>query len=174
METAVVALDLTSRHGRRILKTIASGREDWRIVILPRNGWRVSLVRSTGGVGEAEIVTSEKVSIERPFRGEYDIPEVQCVGAWLIGSDAATAARLLLDGWRLRVRHHHGSELSREMKMQIVELLAVPPFGGNGLAIGGATLVDDDWKRTVIGGACSTSRLASRAGTERPNSPAGA
>lgn len=157
---AVVAIDLKSRHGRRLLKRIASGKEDWRLVTLPRVDWRIVLIRATSGLDETEIVTSERVTIERPFRDEYDLPAVECVGAWLLGSDVATAARLLLDGWRFRIRHHPGSESSRELKMQIVEFVAVPPFGGHGLAIGGATLYDADWRRTVIGGSCSATRTS--------------
>jgi hypothetical protein len=160
-ESAMMVTDLTSRHGKRLLQKIASGREEWRLVVLPRNEWRVSFIRDVDVESSVEVVTSERVNIERPSRADRDVPEVECCGVWLTGADVATAASLLLSGWRLRIRHDEGSELSRELKMQLVEFVAVPPLGAGarGLAIGGATLVDCDWKRTVISGACSTSNI---------------
>ena len=157
--TALMVTDLASRHGKRLLQKIASGREEWRLVVLPRNEWRVAFIRDVDVESSVEVVTSERVNIERPSRSDRDVPEVECCGVWLTGADVATAASLLLSGWRLRIRHDEGSELSRELQMQLVEFVAVPPFGAGtrGLAIGGATLVDCDYKRTVISGACSTS-----------------
>jgi hypothetical protein len=157
---AVVTLDLSSRHGKKFLDRVASGKEDWRLVVLPRTEWRVSFIRDSGYDSSTEIVTSERVTIERPFReedsGEFS-DDVQCCGVWLLHRDAATAAKLLRDGWRFRVRHHAGFEVSRELRLSVVEFIAVPPFEGSPLAIGGVTVVDGDWKRTVIGGACSVS-----------------
>jgi len=159
--TALMVTDLASRHGKRLLQKIASGREEWRLVVLPRNEWRVAFIRDVDVESSVEVVTSERVNIERPSRSDRDVPEVECCGVWLTGADVATAASLLLSGWRLRIRHDEGSELSRELQMQLVEFVAVPPFGAGtrGLAIGGATLVDCDFKRTVISGACSTSNI---------------
>jgi hypothetical protein len=158
-ESAMMVTDLASRYGKRLLKKIAKGREEWRLVVLPRNEWRVAFIRDVDVESSVEVVTSERVNIERPSRSDRDVSEVECCGVWLTGSDVATAASLLLSGWRLRIRHDEGSELSRELKMQLVEFVAVPPLGAGtrGLAIGGVTLVDCDWKRTVISGACSTS-----------------
>lgn len=158
-ESAMMVTDLTSRYGKRLLKKIASGREEWRLVVLPRNEWRIAFIRDVDVESSVEVVTSERVVIDRPERGDRDVSGVECCGVWLTGSDAATAASLILNGWRFRIRHEEGSELSREFQMQLVEFVAVPPLGvaSRGLAIGGATLVDCDWKRTVISGACSTS-----------------
>ena len=158
-ESAMIVTDLKSRHGRRLLKKIASGREEWRLVAIPRNEWRIAFIRDVDVSSSVEVVTSERVSIERPSRSDRDVRSVECCGVWLSGSDVATAARLLLDGWRFRIRHDEGSELSRELQMQLVEFVASPPFVpfSRGLTLGGATLVDDDWKRTVISGACATS-----------------
>ena len=158
-ESAMMVTDLASRYGKRLLKKIAKGREEWRLVVLPRNEWRIAFIRDVDVESSVEVVTSERVVIDRPERGDRDVSEVECCGVWLTGSDVATAASLLLSGWRLRIRHDEGSELSRELKMQLVEFVAVPPLGAGtrGLAIGGVTLVDCDWKRTVISGACSTS-----------------
>lgn len=158
----MIVTDLKSRHGRRLLKKIASGRGEWRLVAVARNEWRIAFIRDVDFSSSVEVVTNERVSIERPSRSDRDVRSVECCGVWLSGSDVSTAARLLLDGWKFRIRHDEGSELSREMQMQLVEFVASPPFApfSRGLAIGGVTLVDNDWKRTVIGGACETSRSA--------------
>lgn len=150
--SAVTVLDLSSRNGRKFLQRVAGGREDWRLVALPRNDWRISFIRDS-----AEIVTSSRVTIERPYReaDSGDLPPVEVAGAWLLFGDAKTAASLLLDGWRFRIRHHAGSELSRELRQSVIEFVAVHPTGGSALAIGGVTVIDTEWNRTIIGGAVS-------------------
>jgi hypothetical protein len=137
MSTIVAVMDLQSRHGRKFLKRVISGTEEWRLVALARNDWRVAFIRGT-----AEIVTSAIVSHE----GET---QPSALGAWLLHDDCKTAARLLLDGWRFRTREH------RLESMFTMELIAVPTWGGNGLAIGGVTIRDSEWPRTLLGGACN-------------------
>lgn len=160
ISSAVTVLDLSSRHGRRFLARVASGKEGWRMVALPRNDWRIAFIREVGVDASSEIVTSERVSIERPYRDADcgSIP-VDVAGAWLILDDAKTAAMLLSQGWRFKIRHHEGSEIARELSHHVVEFVAIPPQGGRGLAIGGVTIIDVELKRTIIGGAVSTSNL---------------
>lgn len=134
---ALMVTDLKSRHGRRLLKRVASGKEEWRLVALVRNEWRVAFIRGT-----AEIVTSEIVSHEGGSSSS-------ALGAWLLHDDCKTAARLLLEGWRFRTRE------KRLESIATMEFVAVPPWGGSGLAIGGVTIRDCEWHRTILGGACS-------------------
>lgn len=135
----MTVMDLASRHGRRFLKRVATGREEWRLVALARNDWRIAFIR-----GRSEIVTSAIVSHE----GES---EPSCVGAWLLHDDCKSAARLLLDGWRFRTRE----SFPAAAPLCVMEFMAVPPWGGNGLAIGGVTVRDTEWPRTLVGGACN-------------------
>ena len=155
---AVLVTDLKSRQGRAFLKSVAASSGGWRMVVLPRNEWRVAFIREAGYGESAEIVTSERVAVERPVRdtdSRVTQDDVECSGAWLLGNDAATAASLILDGWTFRIRHHPGSETASDMRLHVIEFVAVHPSGRTSLAIGGVTIIDVDMRRTVIGGACS-------------------
>lgn len=142
MAAEVVAVDLTSRHGRRFLSRIASGDQEWRLTATPDTEWRISFVRDYGSACVSRIVTTERVSLSR--RPDDD---VECSGVFLSVADTTLAARLIMEGWRFRVRQaRHGAA-------SVVEFVAVPKSGGHGLAIGGPSVVGDS---LFIRGACST------------------
>jgi hypothetical protein len=67
----------------------------------------------------------------------------------LLGSDAATAARLILDDWSFRVR----SFAPDSSGTLALDCLAIPPWQGSGLAIGGTTV----YRRgeVITSGACA-------------------
>lgn len=145
----VIVTDVKSRKGRKLLRSVSAGECRWRMTALPRVEWRIAFARDDSP--QFEHVTDVRVrheSLVTDFINGTD-PASRCSGVWLLGSDAATAARLILDDWSFRVRSFSPDNNGT----LTLECLAIPPWQGTGLTIGGATVYR--YGEVITGGACS-------------------
>jgi hypothetical protein len=163
-------VELASPEGRKFLRRVASKRgwrEGWRLVANANEGWLVTFWRheDAKAVGDSsryvDVVTDERVSVHgktgtvKPGSDGRDVIVPSATSVSLISCDASLAARLLLDGWKLSIRHSAGSQTSSKVGLAFVQLIATPPEKDGvyccGLSLGGETVTQNGV--TVCGGA---------------------
>lgn len=151
-------VSLDSKEGKAFLRKVArtrhEWRNEWRLRAGPDTDWHVTFSRTIAGdVGEpdqyVEVRTDSVVQIygesglRKAFHDAKPVIVPQAQYCCLSGSDARTAAKLLLDGWRFRVSQSAGSTSSSEYGLAFLSLTAEKRGTG----------VDDNWDTVEIGSA---------------------
>lgn len=166
---------LDSPEGRRFLRRVASPRrrlkDRWSIYACERDDWKVTLVTErlnprTRESRRVSVSTDAVVSVDydrcgdRLVADEHGDKRVVVVPrsryVHLETWETAIAVRLLLDGWRLSIRHHAGSPKSATLGLAFAEVVARPPAEWNtvgDVVLGSQTITKNGL--TICRGACS-------------------
>lgn len=114
-------LELDSKSGKKILRTIVNDYEQWRGYAADSTDWKLELKRTIPGkIGHPDVVVRIQTDLELKPRGERDcrsesggesfsvlVPE--CRRIWLDDFYLPTVCQLILDGWQIEARYTHGS-----------------------------------------------------------------
>lgn len=165
---------LDSPEGRRFLRRVASPRrrlkDRWQIFAGDNSGWKVLFVterlnprtrKSRRIIVETDAtMTLDGQTGERVVAGADDQPATVIVPraryVRLESWETTIAARLLVDGWRLSIRHHAGSPKSASLGLGFAEVVARPPVEWNtvgDVTVGSQTITKNGI--TIVRGACS-------------------
>jgi hypothetical protein len=134
-------VSINSKEGKSLLRKIvrhplAAFRDgEWHLRANDATEWHVEFWRRVPGeIGEPDrtvtVSTDAVVCLEgrtgsvKPFDDAAVVTVPQCRYVHLWGSDCATAARLLLDGWRLVACHSSGSTSSSLHGLAFIRLQA--------------------------------------------------
>lgn len=115
-------LELDSKAGKKILRTIVKDAEQWRGIANASTQWRLELTRTIpGAIGEPDVKVRIVTDLELKPRGEreisqeingktYSIRIPECRRIWLDSYYLPTFFQLLLDGWRIGAEYTYGSQ----------------------------------------------------------------
>lgn len=117
-------VSLDSAAGRKLLRRVASSREEWHFRADAADGWRVSFWRRVDGQpGDAAVTVTVETDATVTVSGRtgddvkplHDatavaVPAAARVHGW--GADCRAVAGLLARGWKLAIEHSAGSTTS--------------------------------------------------------------
>ena len=117
-------VSIDSPAGRKLLRRVATRREDWHFRADAADGWRVTFWRRADGEpGDAAVTvtveTDAAVTVSgrtgddvRPFHDAEPVAVPAATRAHCWGADCRTIAGLMLAGWKLAIEHGAGSTSS--------------------------------------------------------------
>jgi len=143
VSVTVQSVDVETKEGKQFLRRVirensrGSWGDGWTGHASPESDWRLELRKTIKGeIGEPEQLVIVRTDVELKPRGKYgeqheygdtaeptvDIPSVR--RAYLACSDMTLAASMLIDGWRLQIDCHRGSQSSKAHGLGFTELTA--------------------------------------------------
>jgi len=130
-------ISIDSKEGKAFLRKVARSwhewRQEWSFRASKDADWKITFSRTIRGeVGEPDACVTVETDAcvtqcghtgrVKSFDDSDEVIVPEATRVWLSGSDARTAATLLLDGWRFDVCHSAGSTSSSKHGLAFLSL----------------------------------------------------